>query len=186
MSADRYVDRKEIAFLLDVDVRTITNYVDNHADFPSRVNGKRRTFPAQRCIAWARERAVAAALAKATPPPPANEEGSGLAAAELRKAIADAELSELKAAKLRGDVVAVQAAAKEIRDAFTRVRSRLLSTPGEYAPQILHLEELPKAVLMLRNLIDTVLAELQAHAGGEDDDEVDVEGEDTEHDDVAA
>lgn len=186
MSADRYVDRAEIAFLLDVDVRTITNYVNEHADFPSRVSGKRRTFPVQRCIAWARERAVAEALAKAAPPPPP-EEGSGLLAAELRKAVADAELAELKAAKLRGDVVAVQAAAKEIRDAFSRVRARLLSTPGEYAPQMLHLEELPKAVLMLRNLVDTVLAELQAHAGGEDleDDDTD-EDQGDQGDEVAA
>jgi hypothetical protein len=69
---------------------------------------------------------------------------------------------------MRGDVVAVQAAAKEIRDAFGRVRARLLSTPGEYASQFLYIEQLPKAVLKLRELVDTVLAELQASAGGTD------------------
>lgn len=177
MSAERYVDREEIAFLLGFEPRTITNYVKRHPDFPSRVSGKTRSFPVQRCLTWQRDRLAADAAAEAAEPPP-----SDLAQAEQRKAMADAELAELKLAKLRGDVVAVQAAAKEIRDAFTRVRARLLSTPGEYASQILHLEELPKAVLVLRALVDTVLAELQANAGGpaiDDEDDEDTGDEAT-------
>jgi hypothetical protein len=120
--------------------------VKRHPDFPSRVSGRDRTFPVRRCLQWQRDRIVADAIADVAPPAPSN-----IVDAELRKAIADAELAELKVARMRGDLVAVQVAAKEIRDAFSRVRARLLSTPGEYAPQILHLEEMPKAVVKLRS-----------------------------------
>jgi len=171
VATERYVDREEIAFLLEVEPRTITNYVKRYTDFPSRVSGRDRTFPVHRCLIWQRDRIVASAVADVSTPAPTN-----IAEAVQRKAIADAALAELKLAKLRGDVVAVEAAAKEIRDAFGRVRMRLLSTPGEYAPQILHIEEIPQAVVRLRQLVDTVLAELQSNAGGaaideEEDDE---------------
>jgi phage terminase Nu1 subunit (DNA packaging protein) len=176
MSADRYVSRDEIAFLLDVEVRTITNYVKRYGDeFPSRVNGRDRTFPVRRCLQWKQDRLVADAIADVAPPAPSN-----IVDAELRKAVADAELAELKVARMRGDLVAVQVAAKEIRDAFSRVRARLLSTPGEYAPQMLYIEALPKAVVTLRAMVDTVLAELQTHAGG---DGYDVDDESDEGDD---
>jgi phage terminase Nu1 subunit (DNA packaging protein) len=166
MSQDRYVNKEEIAFLLDVETRTITNYIKRHAEFPSRVSGNNRTFPVKRCLQWQRDRLIADAVADMAQPAPTN-----IIDAESRKAIADAELAELKLARLRGDVVAVQAAAKEVRDAFTRVRARLLSTPGEYGSQILHIDQMPRAVFVLRQLVDTVLAELQANAGRTSDDE---------------
>jgi phage terminase Nu1 subunit (DNA packaging protein) len=166
-AADRYVERDEIAFLMDVTPRTVTNYRKHHSDFPCRVSGRAVTFPVKRCLQWQRDRIVADAIADVAPPVPSN-----IVQAELRKTIADAELAELKVGRMRGDLLAVQVAAKEIRNAFGRVRARLLSTPGEYAPQMLHLEEMPQAVSKLRQLVDTVLAELQATAGGDaiDDD----------------
>jgi phage terminase Nu1 subunit (DNA packaging protein) len=176
MSADRYVTREEIAFLLDVDVRTVTNYVGKETlGFPSRVRGDRRTFPVRKCLQWQRDRLVADAIADVAPPAPTD-----IVEAERRKAVADAELAELKVARMRGDVVAVQAAAKVIRDAFGRVRARLLATPGEFAPQILYIEELPKAVLKLRDLVDTVMAELQSNAGESDVDDESADDGDTD------
>jgi hypothetical protein len=57
MASDRFVDRAEIAFLMGVDVRTITNYVKKHPDFPSRVRGSTRARSP--CSAVSRGSAIA-------------------------------------------------------------------------------------------------------------------------------
>ena len=121
MSSERYVEREEIAFLLEVTPRTVTNWVKAHKDFPSRVDGKARTFPVLKCLAWKRDRAVAEAMTSAGPTAPTDMEQ-----ATLRKAIADAELAEVKLARLRGELIPVDVAAREIERAFSRVRARFL------------------------------------------------------------
>lgn len=169
MAADRFVDRTEIAFLLGVDPRTITSWVKKHPDFPSRVKGKDRSFPVQKCIAWKRDRDVAEAIASMAPPKP-----DGMYEAELRKAIADAELAEQRLAKMRGDLIPVDVASREVDRAFARVRARFLAVPGEYAPQLLNIAELSRTTHVLRDLVARVLEELQVGLGdtdGEEDDE---------------
>jgi phage terminase Nu1 subunit (DNA packaging protein) len=171
MTAERYVTREEIAFLLGVEVRTITNYVRQHKDFPSRVRGRERDFPVRRCLEWHDDRVAADAIANFKPPAP-----SGLEDAERRRAIAEAELAEIKVAKARGEVVSVALVAKEIRDTFGRVRASLLAKPGEYAPRVLHLETQADATLILRQLVDETIGELQVTAGSgaliDDDDDL--------------
>ena len=166
MAADRFVDRTEIAFLLGVEPRTVTNYVKSHPDFPSRVKGSNRTFPVQRCLAWQRDRAVADAITSVAPPPP-----DGAHEAGVRKAIADAELAEIRLAKLRGELIPVDVASQEVDRAFGRVRARFVAVPGEYGPQLLNLTDLPRAVAVLRALVAQVLTELQVGLGDGDADD---------------
>lgn len=169
MAADRFVDRNEIAFLLGVDPRTITNWVKKHPDFPSRVRGKDRSFPVQKCIAWKRDRDVAEAVASLAPPKP-----DGMYEAERRKAIADAELAETRLAKMRGELIPVDVASSEVDRAFSRVRARFLAAPGEYAPQLLNLAELSRTTAVLKDMVARVLDELQVGLGdtdGEEDDD---------------
>lgn len=168
---ERFVERAEIAFLLGVEERTITNWVRKHSDFPSRVQGRTRTFPVRRCLQWNQDRIVAEMVASLGPAKPDDEEE-----AARRRAIAEAELAEIKVAKARAEVVNVQLALREIHDTFARVRSTALAKPGEYAPQILHLEDLGDATRVLRRLIDDLLSELQVQLGRDqvrdaDDDE---------------
>src|SRR4051812_19698122 len=118
MASDRFVDRAEIAFLMGVDVRTVTNYVKKHPEFPSRVRGSNRTYPVQRCLAWQRDRAVADAISSVAPAKP-----SGAYEAELRKAVADAEMAEVRLAKMRGELIPVDVASREVDRAFGRVRA---------------------------------------------------------------
>jgi phage terminase Nu1 subunit (DNA packaging protein) len=171
MSAERFVDKKEIAFLLEVSPRTITNWVGKHSDFPSRLEGNSREFPVLRCLAWQRDRAVADALTSAGPAQPTD-----MYDAELRKAKADAELAEVRLARLRGELITVESAASEIERAFSRVRARFLSVPGEYGPQMLRLERLPDAIHKLRDLVGHVLSELQSGLGEDDDDDEPADG----------
>lgn len=160
MAADRFVDRKEIAWLLGVEERTITNWVRKHSDFPSRVRGRERDFPVRRCLQWRTDKLVAESLASASSKPP-----SDVGEAEKRKLIAEAELAEIKVAKARGEVVLVTVARAEMRDVFSRIRASLTAKPGEYAPRMLHLETVNEAIAPLRDLVDDVLAELQVSAG---------------------
>jgi hypothetical protein len=55
-----------------------------------------------------------------------------------------------------------------------RVRARFVAVPGEYGPRFLNLSTLPESVAQLRDLVSTVLAELQQlPLDDEDDDPVD-------------
>lgn len=157
MAKERHGSREEIAEILGCETRTITNYIKLYPDFPSRVRGKNRDFPIARCVAWKLDRMVADAISNFAPPAP-----STLIDAEKRKAIADAELAELKVQKLRGEVVPIAESIKLVERAFTAIRSRLMSVPGEYAPQFLNLDSMPAAVIKLRELSATVIAELPA------------------------
>lgn len=157
MAKEKFATREEIAEILGVDVRTITNYVRAHSDFPNRVDGKHRRFPVARCVAWKIDHDVASAIAAMAPPPPQT-----LVDAEKRKAIADAEISELKVMQMRAEVVPIADSIREVERAFTAVRSRVASVAGEYGPRFLNLSTIPEAVAKLRELAATIIAELPA------------------------
>lgn len=157
MAKEKFAEsREEIAEILGVDVRTITNYVRQHSDFPNRVDGKRRFFPIARCVAWKINHDVADAIAAMAPPAPTDEKN-----ANRRRAIAEAELAEIEVKKARGEIVEVAVALKEIERNNTRVASRLLSAVGEYTPQMVNLPTMAAAAGKLRELTSTILAELQ-------------------------
>jgi phage terminase Nu1 subunit (DNA packaging protein) len=184
VAKEKYAEsREEIADILGVDVRTITNYRRRHPDFPVKVDGKRVRFPIARCVTWKIDRAVADAIAAMAPPAPKD-----LAGAETRRAIADAEFSEMRVQKLRRELVPVAEGAKEIAEAYARVRTRFVAVPGEYGPRFLNLSSLPQSVAQLRDLVSTVLSELQQiHLSDEDeegsaDDDAAASGSDEELD----
>jgi phage terminase Nu1 subunit (DNA packaging protein) len=165
---DRHVSRAEIAERLNLTERRITELVKDGklADgtvFPSRVDGRDRKFPVQRCFEWylrfKQEEAVERAAGRTTP--------ANMAEAELRRAIADAELAELKLQRLRGEVVPLETYRNELRRVLSRVRGRFQAVPGEFAPRILEPLDMVKATSVLKDLVGTVLAELQ-HVSIED------------------
>lgn len=164
---DRYVSRGELAVRLGLSERQITNLVRRHPDFPSRVDGRERSFPTDRCFEWYVRYKQEEALQRAAAKP----EITGRADADLRKAIADAEIAELRVQKLRGDVVPTEAYRKELRRVLDRVRGRFVSIPGEYGPRCLNLSEVAASVAVLRDLVASVLAELQSVANAPDLDE---------------
>lgn len=171
MAKEREVERDELADILGVDVRTITNYIKK-PDFPSRVRGNRRTFPVRRCVQWKIDHDVADAIASMAPPKPSHD-------AELRKMAADAELAEIKVQKARGEVVPVADAIKEVKQSYSRVRARFASIPGEYGPRLLNLTSIPEVTRQLREMIGSVMVELQTDGSAfteEEDDEPDPAG----------
>jgi hypothetical protein len=142
---------------MGVEPRSITNYVKKHEDFPSRKKGNgSREFPACRCLAWQRDRAVADAVASLAPRAP-----SDLEEAELRSAIAKAELDEIKVARARREVVPVAAAAAEFREMAGRIRAAVIAKRGEYRTEMLNLSTLAQSDAKLQALTDEILEELQ-------------------------
>lgn len=167
MAKEKFAEsREEIAEILGVDVRTITNYVRQHSEFPNRVDGKRRLFPIARCVAWKINHDVADAIAAMAPPAPTDEKN-----ANKRRAIAEAELAEIEVKKARGEVIEVAVALKEIERNNTRVASRLLSVVGEYTPQLVNLPTMVAAASKLRELTSAILVELQQTGSLVGDDE---------------
>lgn len=162
---------------MGVDPRSITTWVKKHADFPSK-KGKNgvREFPVKQCLQWQRDRIVADAIASYAP-----QEKSDREDADLRKAIADAELAEIKVARERASVVAVGTAISTFRELATRIRAAVLSKRGEYRDEMLNLTSLAQTDEKLGRLVDEILEELQASIGNwgdlpDDDDEADTAG----------
>lgn len=89
-----------------------------------------------------------------------------------RKLAADAEIAEMKAAKLRGDLVDVETFRSVLSAVLERVRLRVDAIPGEYGSQVLGLSQLSESVPILRTLAESIAAELrEAGAPPADEDE---------------
>lgn len=163
---DRQATKAEIAARLNLSERQIATLVRSGkladgTEFPSRVSGRSRTFPADRCFEWYVRYKQEEALQRAD----GRKQPATMQDAELRKAIADAEIAELKLQRLRGEIVPLEQYRRELRRVLTRVRARFQSVPGEYASQILEPLDMARATLILRDLVANVLTELQP-AGG--------------------
>ncbi len=171
---DRYVTRAEIAARLNLTERRISMLVRDH-EFPRRVEGRAVTFPSDRCFEWYLQFKQEEALARAADRTPVGP--LALGEAELRKAVADADIAELRVAKLRGEVVPIESFRKELRAGYGRARARWVSVPGEYGNRFLHLTETAASVALLREMVNQVLAELQVIGAPEDEDEDDLEDE---------
>src|SRR5690349_13895608 len=104
MARDEYVDREKIADHLDVEPRTITNLVKEHADFPSRVKGRTRTFPKRQCLAWYIKYKQDEAVKRAAPK---RDEREALDVAKTRKVEIDTELAEIELEEARGRIIPV-------------------------------------------------------------------------------
>jgi phage terminase Nu1 subunit (DNA packaging protein) len=182
--ADSFGSRAEVALALRLSEREITNLVKRgrHADgteFPSRVRGRHRDFPLDRCFEWYIQFKQEEALERAAPREPSN-----LIDAELRKAVADAEIAELRVAKLRGEVAPIDAHRKELRRVLGKVRGQIVAMPGAYASRVLNLPDMAAAVARLREVSAGLLRELQSAAAGAGEETS--EEEDLVDDDVAA
>ncbi len=99
MAATEHLSRDDLASRLDVESRTITNWVKQHPDFPSRVSGRARDFPWLRCLKWY----LAREIKKSAPEMVITE-----ALARARKLAAEAEIAELNLAERRGALVPME------------------------------------------------------------------------------
>jgi phage terminase Nu1 subunit (DNA packaging protein) len=164
--ATRTLTRKQArAALGDMPERSFARLVSE--GLPRSGEGQGARFPWPEIYHWvqAREREKGAAAAK-----PAD---LSLAEAERRERVAKAELAEIKARQLRGELVEAEAMREELRRVLARLRAGVLSL-SRYAPRIVGLESPAHAVPVLQEIGRDLLTELQrttTEADVEPDDE---------------
>jgi hypothetical protein len=122
--AVEFVTKVELASRLDVEPRTITNWIRQHHDFPSRVSGRSREFPWLRCLQWFLQRESA----RAAPPAAATE-----AASRARKMAAEAEIAELNLAERRGALIPLSVHEQRCEDLASRL---FAAATGQLIPLI--------------------------------------------------
>lgn len=97
-----------------------------------------------------------------------------LADAELRKAAAEAELKELRLARERGELIAVDDLARLVEAEYVAVRSRLLAIPSKLAPEIAQIDNPTEVQALIAAEIHEALDELGR-------DEIDAAGLETDN-----
>lgn len=158
---EKAVSRTALASLFGVDVRTVTNWVD--AGCPKRKESGRPVFLLSEVIPWRREQD----RHELRPSPKFDEE-------QARKMRADADLSELKVKRMRGELIPATRVEQDMERLCAMVRARVLSIRGRWAPKIMRLETMAEAALTLDDLTADVLDALRE---GADDLEEEPEGE---------
>lgn len=164
------VNRPEIARLLGVDERSITNY--RQEGIPVRVRGKSVDYPVVQCIAWYIDRERDAA-----------RKGKGLNEldqARSRKTLAEAQLAETKLAEAEGNLIPIEMHEKRIGDICDRLRNTLTTVPSKYLSRILTAKIDIEAQAVGEQIRDETLRALQATADAitaDDESEVDTTGD---------
>lgn len=82
-----------------------------------------------------------------------------------RLARAQADKTELELAKLRGELVEIEVAAKTIGEEYAVVRAKLLGLPTRAAPLVHACNSVPEVNGILSDLVYEALAELSADCG---------------------
>ncbi len=162
---EKELGRKELAAVLGVTDRTITDWIRRHPDFPSRIRGRGRSFPIARCVQWYVAYKVADAEERASP----REQPSS---AESRKKEADAQLAEFKVAQARQTLITVHDAAVETTRFCDSLRAVVRGLRSRYASRVLNMVTVKEANRTLDTITRDLLEDLDRaveHAAEDDD-----------------
>ena len=161
MAKEEFVTRQRFAQVIGVDVRTISNWRRDHADFPVRVRGRRVEIPLTRGVKWFVAFRIADEMRRRLSDP---EAGKPLTPAQ-RKDLADAKIKELNYEERLLSLIPREDAANEVAAYQERVRAVILAMPGRHATDSLTnlptvgrvLQQLKSlAALLLQDLLDDV------------------------------
>ena len=153
----------ELARLRRVDRRTVVNWLGETPACPSHGEGTARRFDLNEFATWWADRSVR----HAAPSRPVHVDE---AAERARKMRADADLSELKVAERRRELVEVATVLRSDERLLGVLRSRVKAIRGKWAPRVMGLGTMADATSTLDALADDILAAL---AEGADDLETD-------------
>jgi phage terminase Nu1 subunit (DNA packaging protein) len=143
-----------VAKLLGISLRQLNNYVNE--GMPTKGFGTKRRFVWRRVWAWWR------AKTKQAPTKPG---ALTLGAAQARKYRADAQRTELKLARERGQLVPVEDVKQARIKVNAIIRARLLAIPGKLTPMLASNGKQAEVKSVLEREIREVLTELSKTAG---------------------
>lgn len=128
-----------LARALEVDRKTVTNWINADPPCPSTGAGKKRRFILKQVVDWLvhrRTRELEAELLAFRAGGPSKDE---VAEARQRQVIAESRLIEIELAEREGRVVAVEHVEQVVAEIADRIQPVLLNLPSNYT---LHLEQL--------------------------------------------
>lgn len=158
MNLDK-LSQGEVAELLHLSTRQVRNLEAEGMPVHSRAGKKWYVW--REVLEWDRQRKEDAAKEAAKEEKPASYWD-----AERRKAIADADLAELKLQQLRRTLISEEDAVAEITRFCERVRALILAMRSKHQAEILNLQTIPDAGRALERIAAALLADLQRDAGG--------------------
>ena len=147
-SSDERISIAEAAKRLGMTKQAIGQWADKAPADAVELRGGRRYLRWPAFPVWYRQRLSSTA--------PENFEK-----ARARKMAAEAELTELELARVRGEQVPVDAVRKTMGQLAAKLRSQLLAVPGRYSARIVGIASLPEAQRALDLAMRDVLNELK-------------------------
>lgn len=141
------MNKQELIEALDISISSLNNYIQMGLPvFERGKQGKPSLYNLDDCLAWIN--------ANIKPG------GEDMSAAKLRKLQAEASLAELELQRERGELVEIEEVAKQVADAFSRVRSKLLTIPTKTSGLVYALQSQREVQTVLDEAIREVLLEL--------------------------
>ena len=144
-------NRAQMARILRITPPTVTEYVAR--GMPYRQQGRKGQewlFAVDECVEWVRAQDRANQVSDPT----------SIEEARLRKEVADAALKEIELAKMRSQVVDVEAVAQAVGDMLGNVRARLLSLGPKLSPLVYRAEALQEVRQVIDDGIYDALSEI--------------------------
>ncbi len=156
----RYLTEPELATELETDERTLRRWREDGCPHQRRSN--RVLYRLPQVMAWLQERAR-------------KELDADEAKERARKMRADADRSEMLAAKLRGELAPVAEMDRAVERLATAVRNEVAGLRSRFTLQVIGLQTPQEAALVLDEMAKQILASLAGAAVVDDADAEDVE-----------
>lgn len=159
MASEEFVDRGALASILGVTEATITTWIKQRTDFPSRVRGRRRTFPLGKAVRWyvnykLDEQANRQKKSK-------GDDRNGPDTPGYRKSLAEAELSELEVARELRTLVPEEDFVETLTTICEELRAALRGMRSRHAARMLNIPTKVEAIHRLGIIEDELLAALR-------------------------
>ena len=156
MAREDYVPRARLAELLGVAQATVSQWVKTRSDFPSRVRGRNRLYPLTRCLRWYIDFRVQEQLGRAKKSDTPDESTPA-----YRKALADAELAEIKVAQQLRQLVPEDEFAEVVTETCERLRAAIRGMRSRYAAAMLHITTKVEAIKRLGQIETDLLSSIR-------------------------
>lgn len=144
------LNKQELLEILNISRSSLNNYIAE--GLPVAIRGKQG-----RASQYKLEDVQAWLASKNKQSPEATED---MTAARLRKLQAEASLAELELQKERGELIEIAEVAKQLADAFARVRAKLLTIPTKTSGLVYASDSQREVQKLLDDAVREVLEEL--------------------------
>lgn len=165
------VNKTELARILGISTKTVSRYQTEGLPFTGK--GQSARFDVTACVQWYAQKQAQIAMSQVDIGKVSLSEEE----VKVRKLLAEAQMKELELAQMRGELVLVEDAEKEITRHLTQLRGKVTAIPGVWGAKVLGLKDIHEAVDILSDLVDRLMHELANDEEGDGLDEEDSEAD---------